>query len=286
MSFSFTRSSIFIIGCGDVGNRLAARLLHKGHKVWGLRRNIMQLAPGVIPVKGDLKNEATLGEWPDEPIHYIVYCTAATDHSETGYRQAYLEGMQHVLTRLKACNYPVRRLFFTSSTGVYHQLSGEWVDENSATSPESMTGKIMLNAEKLAASTDVPATVVRFSGIYGPGREYLINRVKKGEGYTDTPAVYGNRIHAEDCAGMLEYLIEYDLTGRVVESCYIGVDQCPAPLHEVTDWLACQLNVTLSNFIEVKGRGSKRCSGRKVREMGYRFLFQDYKAGYKLLLRE
>ena len=286
MSILLSSTSILIIGCGDVGNRLAFKLLNKGHKVWGLRRDTTQLAHGVVPIRGDLKSENSLGEWPNEPFEYVVYCASASEHSEEGYRQAYLEGMKHTLARLEKQSYPLKRLFFTSSTGVYHQAAGEWVDETSALCPERMTGKIMLATENIAIDSVVPSTIIRFGGIYGPGREYLIHRVEKGEGYTDDPLVYGNRIHSDDCAGILTHLIESDLAGKELESCYIGVDNCPAPLHDVTNWLANQLHVNISQPIEKRGRGSKRCSNQKIVDSGYHFTFPDYKAGYRSMLNE
>ena len=75
---------LLIVGCGDVGSRLATQLLDKGWQVYGLRRSIDRLPAGVIGVAGDLFNEACPADWPTEPIDYLVYSATATERNEAG----------------------------------------------------------------------------------------------------------------------------------------------------------------------------------------------------------
>ena len=89
--------SVLIAGCGDVGSRLATQLLACGWEVHGLRRDVSRLPQGVIGVAGDLFNEDCPATWPVGAVDYLVYCAAATDHDEAGYRAAYVQGLQHVL---------------------------------------------------------------------------------------------------------------------------------------------------------------------------------------------
>ncbi|MTI13092.1 SDR family oxidoreductase [Sansalvadorimonas verongulae] len=272
-----------IVGCGDVGCRVAARLLTLGHKVYGLRRSISLLPDGVHPVAGDLV-AGELGEWPEQ-IDYVVYCAAAGRQGEEGYRKIYLEGLEYVIRRLKGRKDQLKRIFFTSSTAVYHQNDGEWVDELSPTHPERFNGKIMLEAENLALDSDLPATVVRFGGIYGPGRNFMLRKIQSGEVYSSEPVVYGNRIHADDCAGMLVHLIELEEHGKCVHPLYLGVDSDPAPLSDVTQWLAEQLNVTPTLSTPGANRGgSKRCRNQRILDAGYRFRYPGYRDGYGALI--
>ncbi len=276
---------VFIAGCGDVGSRLAERLLATGQfDVWGLRRNPDLLPAGVKGVAGDLTaGDIHLGEWPDT-VDYLVYCAAAGSRDESVYRAVYLQGLRHVLAKAASIKALPKRIFFTSSTAVYHQNKGEWVDETSDTSPTSFSGQVMLEAEALLQQAAAPATSIRFGGIYGPGRDYLLRRVKSGQGYPKTPVVYGNRIHADDCAGMLHYLIEKDRQGDDVETLYLGIDDDPAPMYEVTDWLGKQLGITVKPGDDVPARGCKRCSNARIKEAGYRFLYPSFRDGYRALL--
>ena len=159
------------------------------------------------------------------------------------------------------------------------------MDELSPTYPAGFNGQVMLEAEALLISSGLSATVVRFGGIYGPGRNYMVNKVNAGEVFAQTPLVYGNRIHSEDCAGMLAWLVKLDRACEGVHPLYLGVDSNPAPLSEVTQWLAQQLDVKSVKENRVSGRGNKRCRNDRILESGYKFQYPDYCSGYSEILR-
>ena len=288
MSRSSSRHSpvALIAGCGDVGSRLAKHLLHDGMTVYALRRRVALLPSGVHALAGDLTDRKALGVLLPATVDYLFYTAAASRHDEAGYRLAYYTGLDNVLSVLQEQRVLVRRVFFTSSTGVYHQRDNERVDEESATMPESVTGRILLESEQLPGRYGFPSVVVRFSGIYGPGRTYLIDRVRAGEGYAKTPVVYGNRIHADDCAGLLAFLLNKDRDGFPLQPLYLGTDSCSAPLGEVSTWLAERLGVQLHTPLPVRRGGGKRCSNHRITGAGYRFLYPDYRSGYASFLPE
>ncbi|WP_426415596.1 SDR family oxidoreductase [Aestuariirhabdus sp. LZHN29] len=277
---------VLIVGCGDVGNELGRQLLKNGYDVWGMRRNTACLAPGITPVQGDFNEPAS---WQRLPLglDYLVFTGAANERSDAGYRQTYVEGLKAMIAAATALDKPPRRLLFTSSTAVYHQGNGVWVDESSATQPQAFNGQRMLEAEQLLASSTLLSTSVRFSGIYGPGRERLIQRAQNGQGCEYLPAPITNRVHRDDCAGILSHLIQRDWQGKEVAPLYIGSDSEPCAMDEVLDWLAKQLGVELS-VTEKRPCSipSKRCSNQRLLETGYRFLYPDFRAGYGALLEQ
>ncbi|HKL54124.1 MAG TPA: NAD(P)H-binding protein, partial [Wenzhouxiangellaceae bacterium] len=116
-----TPRRLLIAGCGDLGNRLAARLT--GWEVHGLRRNVSKLAAGILPVSADLSEPSTLGavtgQWDA-----VIYTATPGERTPEGYRQAYVTGMQQLLKRVRA-----GRLIMVSSTAVFGQDDGAWVDE-------------------------------------------------------------------------------------------------------------------------------------------------------------
>lgn len=201
--------SVVIAGCGDVGSRLATQLLAQGWEVHGLRRDISRLPKGVIGIAGDLFNEDCPDTWPVGGVDYLVYCAAATDHDEAGYRAAYVQGLRHVLEWLNDYGQEPRHLLFVSSSSVYGQQNGEWVDESSETKAGGYSGQVMLEAEQVALDSGIPASVVRLTGIYGPGREWLLSQVRQGYRVAIEPPLYGNRIHADDAAGLLAFLLQH-----------------------------------------------------------------------------
>lgn len=271
---------ILIAGCGDVGSALGLELIAAGHDVRGLRRTINQLPAGIHGIAADLTDPDSLHGRLDA-CDILVYCAAASHHDESGYRAAYVEGLRNVLAALPA---PPQRLLFTSSSGVYHQDDGGWVDEDSPTHPQRFSGRIMLEAEHLALGCGIPATVVRFSGIYGPGRNHLIEQVRAGLGAPAAPVHYSNRIHRDDCAGVLAHLIDRHLAGKFLAPVYLASDDAPAPLHEVTDWLAAELGVTLTERRPTRRGGSKRCSNARLKATGYAFRYPDFRSGYRAIL--
>lgn len=280
-----TSPSILIAGCGDVGSRLAQYLMTDEWTVHGLRRNTSGLPTGVRPVAADLFTPDLPEQWPRATLDYVVYCATPAQRDEAGYRQAYVEGLRHVLSWLARCGQTPRRILFVSSSGVYGQKSGEWVDETSETQPATFTGQIMLEAEQEALNSGIPATVVRLTGIYGPGRSDLSNRVRQGQSVRIEPPVYANRIHADDAAGLLAHLLKADAQGVALDDCYLGVDDEPAALADVVTWIREYLGITeWSDEPSVQRVGSKRCSNARARALGWEPMYPDYRAGYAELL--
>ncbi|AXM97406.1 SDR family oxidoreductase [Pseudomonas plecoglossicida] len=278
--------SAVIVGCGDVGGRLAQQLLASGWQVSGLRRSVGQLPPGVAPIAADLSDTHIPQAWPQQSPDYLVYCVAASQHDEAGYQAAYVEGLRNVLAWLAARGQRPRRLLFVSSSSVFAQKDGEWIDETAATEPQGYSGRVMLEAERLALESGIPASVVRLTGIYGPGREWLLSQVRQGYRVAEEPPLYGNRIHAEDAASLLAFLLQADVEGVALDDCYIGVDDDPAPLAEVVAWLRAYMGVTeWSDEQRVRRTGSKRCSNARVRALGWVPAYPSYKEGYAAILQ-
>ena len=277
--------NVLIAGCGDVGCELARQLLAtEDFTVWGLRRDVSLLPAGVNGVKGNLFDANALGDWPEQ-IDYLVYAASADGGTEEQYRKAYIDGLANVLQRLESENYQPKRVFFTSSTSTFHQSKGEWVTEASETYPVKYTGKIMLEAEKLMGQAPFNSTSVRLGGIYGPGRNRLIDRVRKGQGCPEEPRVFSNRIHQKDAAGIIVHLIRRDMEELAVEPLYLGVDGHPSTMFETLQWMGEQLNIELDNDrFPAPQRGNRRCSNQKLLEAGYQFYFPDFRKGYIDLL--
>lgn len=277
--------SVLIVGCGDVGGRLAQQLLACSWPVSGLRRTVAALPAGVVGIAADLQNPQCPADWPVVAPDYVVYCVAASQHDEAGYQAAYVQGLKHVLGWLAERGQRPRRLLFVSSSSVFAQQDGEWVDETAATLPSGYSGQVMLQAEQLALASGIATSIVRLTGIYGPGREWLLSQVRQGYRVTEAPPLYGNRIHAEDAAGLLAFLLKADVEGRALDDCYIGVDDAPAPLADVVAWLRAYMGVTQWSELErVRRTGSKRCSNARARALGWAPQYPSYKEGYAAIL--
>ncbi|KOX62778.1 oxidoreductase [Pseudomonas psychrophila] len=279
------KASVLIAGCGDIGSRLATRLLDSDWQVYGLRRSIDRLPAGVIGVAGDLFGAQCPVQWPTGQIDYLVYSAAATDHDEAGYQAAYVDGLKHTLNWLEQNGQRPKRLLFVSSSSVFGQKDGEWVDETSPAQASNYSGRIMLDAEQVALNSALAASVVRLTGIYGPGREWMLGQVRKGYRVAVDPPLYGNRIHADDAAGLLAFLLEADREGKTLDDTYIGVDNAPVPLAEVVGWLRERLGVTeWAEETSTRRAGSKRCSNARAKALGWEPRYSSYREGYAAIL--
>lgn len=279
---------MLIAGCGDLGIALGRRLAAAGSIVWGLRRSPAVLPPPLRPIAADLTDQASLADLPAD-LDVVVYTASAAGPSDAAYREAYLDGLANLLAALNATGQRPRRLLFTSSTAVYAQSAGEWVDESSPTHPTHFSGRRLLEAEELLATAPIPATVVRLGGIYGPGRTRLIDAVRRGEAACeDGPPVYTNRIHRDDAAAALAHLAGLP----VPEALYLGVDGDPAERCEVLRWLAARLGAppppvigrTEADAGGRRQRSNKRCSNARLLATGYRFRYPTFREGYAALL--
>jgi nucleoside-diphosphate-sugar epimerase len=277
---------VLVAGCGYVGCALASRLATEGHTVWGLRRTPGNLPPGVHPFAADLGDPATLAALPPA-LDAVVYAAAPGGASDERYRTVYVDGVRNLLHALHGQGQRPGRVLLTSTTGVYAQTEGEWVDEESPTEPDGFRGLRPLEGERLLLEGPFPATVLRLGGIYGPDRTRLIDEVRAGTARC-RPGAWSNRIHRDDCAGALRHLMLLDGAGPL----YLGVDREPAELCEVQQWIADQIGAPAPRASEdaPPGRGG-RSSNKRVRSdrllrSGYRFRFPTFRDGYAAMLRE
>jgi nucleoside-diphosphate-sugar epimerase len=273
-------SRIVIAGCGDVGSALGVRLAQAGHEVWGVRRHPERLPSPLRAVAADLCEPASLRALPADP-EVIVYAAAADERSETAFRRAYVDGVRNVI-RAAAQGGTVRLLAFTSSTAVYGQQDGEWIDEAAATEPTGFNGRLVLEGEQLVLGSGLPAVVVRLAGIYGPGRTRLLDDVRAGRPVCrgDGP-VYTNRVHRDDCAGALAHVLGLSRPDPV----WLAVDDEPAARCDVLRWLASRLGVPPP--IHVPGPAEspgKRCRNAKLRGSGWTPRYPTFRDGYAAML--
>ncbi len=277
---------VLIAGCGYVGCALGIELAEAGHEVYGLRRDPQSLPSQIQGIAADLCKLDSLGEIPTG-LDYVFYLASAGGGGEEAYRSIYLDGVGTLLDALRQQAERPRRFFFASSTAVYGQSRGEWVDETSPTLPMDFRGDLLLCGERLALSARIPATVVRLGGIYGPGRDRLIRsvrerRVRRHEG----PPHFTNRIHREDAAGLFHHLMDRDELADL----YLGVDMESAEESELLSWMAERMGVgpieeaPPDSAPAMRRAGSKRCRNARLLGTGYRFRFPSFREGYAELI--
>jgi len=271
---SLSDKKIVVIGCGDIGTRLALGLQRQAVQVYGLRRQVEKLPASIIAIRGDVTNPKTLQPLSKHQFDTAIITLTPGEYSEQRYQLIFAQGLANVLPWLRT-----RHLIFVSSTSVYHQTDGQWVNEDSPTNPSRFNGQYLLRAEKLVRSTLADSTVVRFSGIYGPDRPRLVKQVLAGR---QSAATFSNRIHRDDCVGFLQHLIVRRWQNAKLHSCYLASDSEPALLSEVKSWIAQRLQVDLPKIAhgDELNSLSKRCNNQRMLESGYSLEYPDFRLGY------
>ncbi len=269
-------------GCGRLGSAAAERLAGRGHSVCGLRRHWQAAPPWLQPLEADLLDPSTLARVIPAGLDAILHVLTPDQRDEVGYRRAYLHTLQALLALPQLAD-PRQRWVFVSSTAVYGDANGDWVDERRPPAPAAFNGQVLLEAEQVLRAARPNAALLRLGGIYGPGREHLLRQLRDGLLRVQrSPPHWTNRIHEQDAAELLATLALHPATGV-----FNGVDARPADEAEVGDWLAERLGLPpppLRNTDAI--RPNRRIATHRLDELGFRHRFPDFRVGYDALLTE
>ena len=268
--------SVLIVGCGFVGEAAADRFHAAGWRVEGWTHSEESAARlGAVkpyPVTArDITNALTPGGDPAPDV--LVDCVSSgRGGGAEQYRRVYLDGARN----LRAA-FPAARFLFTSSTSVYAQTDGAWVDEDSPADPDRETGRVLRETEACVLAAP-GGTVARLAGIYGPGRSALLRRFLAGESVIEGDGGrWINQIHRDDAAAALFRLAQTDTPPGV----YNVADDTPLTQLALHTALAERFARPVPPFGPVdlnrkRGWTSKRVSNRRLRTLGWRPAFPSF----------
>jgi nucleoside-diphosphate-sugar epimerase len=275
-------TSVLIVGCGDLGGAVAGLLNQQSFSVTGVRRSRMSLAAGIRLIQADITDAASLEQLTIVKPEILLYCVAADAQTDESYKAHYVEGLRNVLIVLKPCK-SLRHVFFISSTRVYGQQTDEWLDESSPALPSDFGGLRLQEAESLLKTFDLPSTILRLSGIYGPGRTRLLQLSRNPQAWPFKNS-WTNRIHRDDAAAFIVRCVIKADKRESLESLYLVTDSQPAPQYEVLQWLAVKQGVDIETVQIPPVEGGKRLSNRRMLDSGFSLCYPDYQTGYGQLL--
>ncbi len=272
---------IGLLGCGDIGCRLWQSLPQPPFSVFGFRRNIAALPEGLTGVAGDLTRLADVRTALQNPTDILVLTFTPTQRNDEGYRQGYLLAMENVLKGLQD-NTSSPFVILVSSSRVYGEADGQWVDEQTPAEPQDLAGSYLLQMEDALRASGLRHVVVRCSGIYGAQRQYLLKQFLAGK---PQPKSYANRIHIDDVVQLLAWIIDKHLAGQVLPNVLLAVDSAPVALTAMQEWFAETLGIAVPSALLEK-RAHKRCSNALLTHLGYEFKYPTYREGYGAILRD
>lgn len=280
---ALANAKILIAGCGDLGIRFAQQLGNiDTAKVIGLRRT--PLTTESMPKNfqwfgADLTRPETLKTLPKDITH-IVFAAAPGARTPADYQAVYVHGLQQTV---QACaSSALKRVVFISSSAVYSDHEDRWVDENTPTAPKGFNGEVLCEAEqwlsRYGLSQQIQTISLRLSGIYGPGRNFLLDRLRLGQA-SAPPADrhWVNRIHVEDAAAAAIHLLTLEHPDPV----YIVSDSTPLPMRDLYEALARCVGGPCPPVGPAPAMvGSKRLSNARLIATGFEFKWPDSRVGY------
>lgn len=279
--------SVLWVGCGDIGLRAGSALHESGWRIAAVRRNADRLPDTFEGHAADYTQPGSLAFAAALAPDFVVTTFTPFDRSVEGYRAGFTAASANLLEGLGA--HRPRHIIMASSTRVFAEHEGGWVDEHSPLTRDDESAQAIIAAEEQLRASSHSVSVVRFAGMYGISGGRLLARISRGEVCPPRPVRYTNRIHREDCSGFIMHLLQKAALGESLEPVYIGVDDAPAPRYEVETWLARKLGVPVPDDDAPAepvhhSAGHKRCRNRALRDSGYRLIYPDYRSGYGALL--
>ncbi|MHA7239481.1 NAD-dependent epimerase/dehydratase family protein [Arthrobacter sp. TMS1-12-1] len=272
--------TVLIAGCGDLGTEVGLRLAARGERVVGWRRSAGLLPAPIEGVSVDLTRHL-----PPIPADtdVVVLATAAGGRTEAAYRSAYVDSTRNVLAALERDGVTPRRVLFVSSTAVYGDFDGALVTEDTPAESTAPTARLIREAEQLLLEGTDHGTVLRLSGIYGPGRTRLIDQVRSGSAVLPAAPQWTNRIHRDDAAAAIVHLVAEVASPAPV---YLGSDELPVDLGEVLRFLAAELDLPEPppGASAPSRGGARRVDSSLLRSTGFTFTYPTYREGYRAVL--
>ncbi len=280
-----------IVGCGYLGGRVAERWLAAGDTVFAITRSkdrsVELRQRGLEPIVADVARPETLLQLP--AADSVLYAVGFDARSGTSRRQVYVEGLGAVLDALPN---ETRRVIFISSTGVYGDAGGDWVDEDTPCRPTREAGRELLAAEQLLASHRLGqrAIVLRMAGMYGHERLPRQADIRAGKAILAASDSWLNLIHVDDAA---EVVIAAD--ARAKPPCtYVVSDGQPAERREFFRYLGERLAAPAVQFIEPlpdflkshhSGDSKRVRNAKMLSDLKVRLAYPGYRAGLTVVDR-
>ena len=272
-----------VVGCGYLGQCVAQLAAKRGGRLWGTTRSEAKAKTladnGIPPVIIDWTQPQTLSDLPE--VDQVVVAVSYDRNSQQDRYESQVGGLQNLLSVLP----PHVNVCYISTTGVYHQTDGSWVDEDSPTDPNRPGGRVHLQAEQLLRDrrNDSPWSILRLAGIYGPHRIPRAADVIAGRPIVSSPDGYLNLIHVHDAAHAVLASWEQDQ-----QKMYVVCDDQPVIRREFYQEIAIQTGSDSPTFQmptpdspdRVRFSSSKRIRNERFRkELAPALLFPTYKQG-------
>lgn len=266
--------NILILGCGQIGHALAEQLAQDTynndqaqHQITCVSRSAKTFSHDNIQHLAQDLQDLDLSHQPSFDWVYVI--VSPDERNVDAYQQVFIDTARPVFQELQ--HHPVQKVIFISSTRVYGEDQGRWINDESIPNTDDSIGQTLVAAEQLwSAYWQEKLTIIRPSGLYREHSEFLKKKALESEKLFTNH--WTNRIHRADLVGFLQYL----MTLENVESSYILTDQRPSLQYELYNLIRGQnQREPLTIHSDAKTTGKRLCADRFA-QSGYKLKYPTH----------
>ena len=274
---------ILIVGCGQLGFSIVKNADPDIFKLYGFSRSLKKSPPSIVMHQVDiLKNEAIDVIKSVNP-EIIIYAVSADTQSVESYQDHYVAGLKKTYAALLELDH-FKHLFFVSSTRVYGQKTTKILSELDIAEPSDYGGEALIEAEAVAGQLKDRVTILRLSGIYGPNRTRMIQLAQSNPGNWPATNNWSNRIHEEDAARFIVFLIKRIMLKEPIEPLYLVTDGIPTKQYDVLTWIRKRLQLTTDTIEIPILESGKQLQSVLLNQNGFILKYPDFTYGYEAII--
>jgi len=274
---------ILIVGCGQLGFSIVKNADPDIFKLYGFSRSLKKSPPSIEMHQVDiLKNEAINVIKSVNP-EIIIYAVSADTQSVESYQDHYVAGLKKTYAAILELDH-FKHLFFVSSTRVYGQKTTKILSELDIAEPSDYGGEALIEAEAVARQLKDKATILRLSGIYGPNRTRMIQLAHSNPGNWPATNNWSNRIHEEDAARFIVFLMKRIMLKEPIEPLYLVTDGIPTKQYDVLTWIRKRLQLTTDTIEIPILESGKQLQSVLLNQNGFILKYPDFTYGYEAII--
>lgn len=274
---------VLIIGCGQLGFSIVNNADSDVFKLYGFSRSLRKSPASIEMHQVDILKIEAIDAIKLVNPEIIIYAVSADTQSIESYQDHYVLGLKKTYEAILELDH-FKHLFFVSSTRVYGQKTTKILSELDIAEPSDYGGEALMEAEMVARQLKDKATILRLSGIYGPNRKRMIQLAQSNPGNWPATNNWSNRIHEEDAARFIVFLMKRIMMKESIEPLYLVTDGVPTKQYDVLTWIRNRLQLTTDTIELPILESGKQLQSVLLNQTGFVLKYPDFTYGYEAMI--
>lgn len=274
---------VLIVGCGQLGFSIVKNADSDVFKLYGFSRSLRKSPASIEMHQVDILKTEAIDVIKLINPEIIIYAVSADTQSIESYQDHYVVGLKKTYEAILELDH-FKHLFFVSSTRVYGQKTTKILSELDIAEPSDYGGEALMEAETVARQLKDKATILRLSGIYGPNRKRMIQLAQSNPGNWPATNNWSNRIHEEDAARFIVFLMKRIMMNESIEPLYLVTDGVPTKQYDVLTWIRNRLQLTTDTIELPILESGKQLQSVLLNQTGFVLKYPDFTYGYEAII--